>query len=341
MTASREDIVLTSDLTALGDDSRREPVPFAESLRSLGVPGGVYRDDRPGAEARRDALAEQRRRELATMPLALSRVFVHRVSRAAGGVAALGCALTLALLIADPLLLRIASWLVPGLDLTLLAALSGVAVLGAYVVAGWIAERVFESRMAKAIATRGGDAYADLDHLAESPIDVARALVRRVDGWSIGLGVAGLTAVAAIYGYAAFMVTAMFPFDYAWSQPMLIGSHPIAASIGVVVGAIIIGVAAALWLGRNCDRSHGRAEPPAAIRWLGHWAMVPVGTVLGMVALYGSFRGLHAHVNAIQDIDSGQRLVLCVAGVASIFMLVAWGALWLRRRENARAAIDS
>jgi hypothetical protein len=338
MTASREDIVITSDLAALGDDSRREPVPLAESLRSLGVPGGVYRDDLPGAQARRDALADQRRRELAAMPLALSHVFVHRVQRAAAGATSIGCALVLCALIADPLLLRLATWMVPGLDLTLLVALTAVAVLGAHVVAGWIAERVFASRMQRAIATRG-DAYADLDHLAEGPIDVARALVRRVDGWSVGLGVAGATAVVAMFGYAAFMVMASYPFEYAWSQPFLIAGHPISSPIGIVVFAVAAGIAASIALGRSCDRARGGDEP-RLVRWLGHWAMIPIAAGVGMLSMYGSLRSLHFHVNHMDHIDPIKPVFLALGGVAALFAVGAWSALWLRRRENARVGLD-
>ena len=85
------DSLITSDLAALGDDSRRSPTALDDALQTT----NMYRDDRPGAEARRDALADERRRELVMMPLTLSHVFAHRVGRAAAGASAFVCTIVL------------------------------------------------------------------------------------------------------------------------------------------------------------------------------------------------------------------------------------------------------
>src|SRR5690606_13113931 len=61
------DTLISGDLAALGEDSRRSPLAIDDALRTT----NMYRDDLPGAQARRDALADERRRELFMMPLAL------------------------------------------------------------------------------------------------------------------------------------------------------------------------------------------------------------------------------------------------------------------------------
>src|SRR5688572_32869498 len=83
--------MIARDLAALGENSRRDLPALDDALKTT----DAYRDDQPGAKARRDALADDRRRELVLMPLTLAHVFAHRLGRAAAGGMAVLCSLVL------------------------------------------------------------------------------------------------------------------------------------------------------------------------------------------------------------------------------------------------------
>ena len=323
MTADRSDILITSDLAALAEDCRRDLVPVDAAVR------GAYRDDRPGAEARRDALAAERRRELALMPLALSQVFAHRVARAAAGGMALLCAATLALLIVDSMVLRIVAWAVPGINILVCATLAGAAVLAAYIVGGWVAERIFAKKMRDAIAT-SGDAYADLDHLGEGPLAVAHALVRRADGWAVGLALAGAAAVVPLFGFVGLVLTWGYGPSY-WSQIGVLNSYAVVANVGAVGFAIVVTLVAAISIGRACDRARGE-EVLGWTRILRHWGVLPLAFVIGIATMIGA-----AHAAEVGSFGSeGTRFLNALGGAATVFLPAAWGVLFWRDREHAR-----
>jgi hypothetical protein len=334
MTASRSDILITSDLAALADASRLDRRAIDDSLRLT----GAYRDDRPGAEARRDELLGHRRRELALMPLSLAHVFAHRIARAAAGGVAVLCAAVMAVVLADPLLTRLAAVLVPGLNVPLCLALAGLAVLTAYVVASWIAERVFERRMQRAITT-AGDAYADLDHLAEGPVDVGRGLVRAADRWAVMLSLAGVATAVPLLSFVVFAIGTTHSYAYAWSHVEPLMSLPITVGIGAMVAAMAAGIAGAVMLGLACDHEHRRGELPRWAGLLAHWSVVPIGILAGLLALYGGLRSVHAF--QIRGIAPSDLLLtmLATSGVASVFLQAAWAVLWWRRREHARLGL--
>jgi hypothetical protein len=351
VTSHRADIQITSDLAALAEDSRRDPVPLAacDGAAGASVPmtggaalrrgaAGVYRDDRPGAEARRDALAEERRRELATLPLALAHVFAHRIGRAAAGAVAVVSALAIALVLADPLLIRIAAWVIPGLNVSLLVALAGVAVLAAYVIGGWIGERLFERRMRQAITT-SGDAYADLDLLASGPVDVARATVRRVDRWSVMLAIAGAVTLVPVVGFLLFTMSVAYPYPMMWANLATVANGPVGAGLGAVVVVTVFSLGGAVAVGRACDGELRRGGLPRWTAVLAHWGMIPLGIVLGLVADYGAISLLDDyHVAGIRP-ASGEVLVLAALGVAGIFAIATWAVLFWRRREHRRLGL--
>ena len=335
MTSHRADIQITSDLAALAEDSRRDPVPLAAALPAA---AGVYRDDRPGAEARRDALAEERRRELARLPLALAHVFAHRVGRAAAGCVALVAAATVALVLADPLLVRIATWMIPGLNVTLLVALAGVAVLAAYVIGGWIGERLFERRMRQAITT-SGDAYADLDALASGPVDVARDMVRRLDRWSVMFAIAGAVTVIPVLGFILFTMSVAYPYPMMWADLTAVASGVVGDGLGAVVVATVLAVGGAVVVGRACDAEPRRAVLPRWAAALGHWAMIPLGIVLGLVANYGAISVINEYRISGAAPDLETVVGFAAFGVAGVFALSTWAVLWWRRREHARLGL--
>jgi hypothetical protein len=326
------------DLASLGEDSRRDPLPI-EALTSA----GVYRDDRPGAEARRNALAEERRVELALMPLTLAHVFAHRVGRAAAGATGVVCAALMFLLMADPLMLELVRWFVPGLGLNLgmCVMIAATAILLAYVIATWIGESWFHRRMRAAIETRG-EAYGDLDHLARGPIEVARALVRRVDGWSIGLVLAGAATLAAVFGFLAVVAGTFRPFSYVLSATTIFREPAATSNLGPVIYAIGLALVAAIIIGLACDREHRFPGTPQATRWFGHWSMLPLGVLIGLVTMHLTFGMVHRLYTFGGLPPRGQlpsselRFGLAIGGMAAVLLLLSWAVLWWRRRERAR-----
>jgi hypothetical protein len=299
---------LRGDLEALGAECRRDPLPMPETLKA-----GVYRDGQPGAKARRDELLDQRRHELAFMPLAYSQVFAHRIGRAAAGAMAIVCSIFVMILLGDPIGLI----MMPGLDPDTCAPLAVITVLATYVGATWIAERVFERKLRDAL-TLAGDVHADLDRLGEGPVDVARSLVRRADAWSIGFVIGGAIAVVALFGFVMFVLDAHAHNWHHWSI------LAVARDMKLVVVALVVGLGLSVVVAR-------RPHP-----WLAHWTALAVGVVLGAGTLY---QGLYAvaKARAIAGVPSiAMRLALATTGVLAVFLVSTFAVLWWRRRENAR-----
>lgn len=328
------DIRINEDLRALAAETQTDIGELSpETIDELAGKRSAYRDDRPGAEARRDALADRRHLELALMPLASQQIFVHRVARAsAGAVATLGAA-GLFVGMWEPNLLRVADYFIPGpLSLPLIAFALAFKVLATYVVAGWIAERVYEKRMRESLAV-SGDAYEDIEALARGPRDHARALLDRVDGWSTALPLLGVATLAPLLAFMTIggVEASMYRYhlvDYA-SYARLDGSLILLAA-GIGVGAII-----AFAVGRACDRSHRTLGQPLALRVFEHPGVVGAAVVAGLIvmAMLGdAFRGLHAgHMPT-----ASARFALAGLGTFSVTAAAAWAMLWHRRREKAR-----
>jgi hypothetical protein len=324
---------LATDLAALRDDSRRDPLPLDEVLRSP----GVYRNDRPGAKARRDALADERRVQLALMPLSLSHVYAHRIGRAAGGATAIACALTLLAFVADPMLLRVVQWIVPGLGLNLgtCAAIAAAKILVAYVAGNWIGEWYFARKMRQAIETHD-DVYSDLDHLARGPIDVGRELVRKVDTWSVGLAIAGVASLASMFAYLVVVAGAFRPASHLLSSTGVFVEHAATSNLGPVVYALFLAFVASVFVARACRREHRFPGAPSATRWLSHWLVLPLAFVAGIATLYISFRMIH-HLDVRHALPSQElRFGLAIGGEVVLLAFTVWGALFWRRIERKR-----
>ncbi|HSD87041.1 MAG TPA: hypothetical protein VLB44_05980 [Kofleriaceae bacterium] len=309
---------LRSDLEALGADNRRDPLPLPEALSA-----GVYRDDRPGAEARRNALLDQRRHELAFMPLSYSHVFAHRVARAAAGGMAMLCSVAIMLVLADPVF---ATYFLHEIDPTSFSVMAGIAVLSSYVVATWIAERVFERRLRQAL-TLAGDVHADLDRLGEAPVDIARGLVRRVDAWAVGMALGGTIAVAVLFGVVTFVL----------------GSHnlhhlrawvviAVAGDMKLLLAALGGGLVLASVVARAC----ARREPSPWTTWTAHWASAAAGVVVGLGTLYVGMREVYLTQKLFRVPTLSTSIALALAGVVATFLVAAFAILWWRRREELR-----
>jgi hypothetical protein len=324
---------LAQDLAALGADNRRGLAELDDVLRT----SSVYRDDRPGAEARRDALAEDRRRELAMMPLALAHVFAHRVARAAAGGAAMLCALVLVAMLLDPMTMRLATFAVPGLDIGMCITLSAGFILATYILVTWIAEARFARRMRAAITTRG-DAYRDLDRLATGPLDVGYALIRRADGWAVGLSLAGVVSLVPIVGYLLIVGEMFHPMSVAYSETFVLRSHAVTSNISSLLSPISCGLAVAIFVGIASAREHRFGA--RATRVLGHWSVLPIGILVGLVSLYVTFRmiGRYDAFRILPTVHQGKHVAYL--GVAAILIPAMWFVLWWRGRERARIADD-
>ena len=326
--SSTLDNTIARDLQSLGENSRRDIPALDEALRTT----DAYRDDRPGAEARRNALAEERRRELVLMPLTLAHVFAHRMGRIAAGAAALVASAVLMVMVADPLLMRLAAWVVPGLNVGMLILIAAIAILKAYVIASWIAEAWFARRMRGAIKT-GGDAYQDLEHLAQGPIDIAQRAVRRLDGWSVGLFLAGTASITLVFGYIILIVGMNHTLSHAWSMIGILETGALERNVGALAIAVLATGATATLVGRACARES--TELTSTIpRALGSWMALVVGGVIGIVMLYNMF---HLAVGIRQRLPSDEmRYGLALGATISIFIPLAWSLLFWRRREHTR-----
>ncbi len=317
------DHLIRGDLAALGEASRQN-LPTRDPHNA-----GIYRDGRAGAEARRDELANERRIQLALMPLSVAQVFAHRVGRAAAGAMAVACAFAMVLLVSDPFVMRLVQWAVPGLGINLGMCLTTVAcaVLVAYVAGTWAAEAYFTRRMRGAVQT-GDDVYTDLDQLARGPIDLAQQLARKVDGWAVGLPLAGIASLAAIVGYLLALTLALAPTHYVLSTTTVFSSVAADRNIGSVGYALVLGLAAAYVVGRACQR-----DTPLATRLL-RFDVAIATVVLGMVTLM--FAGDILLRASPAETSAYDRNKVAVLGEITAVLASSVALLWWRRRERAR-----
>jgi hypothetical protein len=331
------DSTVARDLAALGENSRRD-IPALDTAHALRSPntGDAYRDDRPGAEARRNALAEERRRELVLMPLTLAHVFAHRLGRIAAGGMAVAVSAVMMLLVFDPLLMRFAAWVVPGLNVGLLITLAALAIIGSYVIASWIGEYWFARRMRIAIAT-STDAYEDLEQLAQGPIDIAQRAVRRLDGWSVGLFLAGAASITLVFGYLVIIVGKTHDISHAWSIIGILDTGALQRNLGGLAIAVTTAGVIALVLGRACAREQTLAS--TVPRALASWTSLVVAGVVGVVVSYNTFH-LMFGVHRVGLLSERARLALTLGATVAIVLPLAWGTLFWRRREQARVGVD-
>jgi hypothetical protein len=329
---SRIDKMIAGDLAALAENSRRDVPALDEALKTT----DAYRDDRPGAEARRNALADERRRELVLMPLTLSHVFAHRVGRIAAGGMAMLAAVTLMMMVADPMLTQFAAWLVPGLNVGMLMTIAALGILASYVIATWIAEAWFARKMRAAVQT-GDDAYKDIDHLARGPLEIAHAAVQKVDAWSVGLVIAGFTSVTIAFGYVVVVVGMHHTISNAWSINGILDTGALERNIEIVMMAMIAAISVAALVGRACLR--GTVPTSTLARALGGWPALAVTAVVVIATLYNSFHMLVRFQGARRLPTEEMRFMLALGASICVFVPIAWGTLFWRRREQARIGL--
>lgn len=332
MTSAKIDRLVSSDLSALGDASRRDLPARETALRDA----GIYRDGRAGAEARRDALANERRLQLALMPLQVAQVFAHRVGRAGAGLMAVACAACMILLLADPVALRLANMFLPGipLNLGLCGMIASTLILATYVVATWVAEAWFSRRMRDTVSTHD-DAYGDLDQLARGPIDVAQELARRADPWAVGLMIAGIASFATVIGFLVTVVGAFRSGNVLLSTTEVFTMPAITGNLDIIALAFLTVLGGAFVVGRACERERRSGAAPALLARLAHWKALAIGGV-GLVAIpYATLRAF-SRMYVQGPPPETMRFVLALGGIVTLFTLTTFAVLWWRRRERAR-----
>lgn len=332
MTAAKIDRLVSTDLSALGDANRRDLPARETALRDA----GIYRDGRAGAEARRDALANERRLQLALMPLSVAQVFAHRVGRAGAGLMAVACAAGMILLLADPMALQLANLFLPGipLNLGLCVLIASTLILATYVVSTWAAEAWFSRKMRDTVSTHD-DAYGDLDQLARGPIDVAQQLARKADPWAVGLMLAGIASLATVIGFLVVIVGAFRSGNVLLSTTEVFTMPATTGNLSTVALGFLAVIGGAFVVGRACERERRSGTAPALLARLSHWKALVIGAAGLVVLPYATFRAFsRMYVQGVPP--ENMRFVLALGGIVTAFTLTAWGVLWWRRRERAR-----
>jgi hypothetical protein len=210
-----------------------------------------YRDARPGAEARRDALLRRNRDSLAELPLELRRVYVRRVARACAGLAVVAGSFAAALAAASAPTRALLEGLIPGQmpavasDLILMTPIAGLMV---YFIARALAEERFTRAMIAAVRP-GRDVFTDVDRLVVTPLELARRLAERSRARSF----AAVVAAAAIAAPLAAVVLAAFVELDAWERLSAIEFLSWRAGAPLMQVAIASLVLGAAWLAISRD----------------------------------------------------------------------------------------
>jgi hypothetical protein len=270
--------------------------------------------------------------------VSLAGVFGHRIARMTGGAMAVLCAIALLVVLHnpfgdEPIHLTIidlvdkgvpwhARWLRDGVTI---AAVIGILVLAAHLIGARIAARVFERSLRTLGA--GSDARAR-----------AGRLVRRVDAWSVGLGIAGVASVATLFGVVGPSIGTEF---YMFFQPHGARvAHVVLQALREVSVAVPLGLVAAFAVGRACA---GGSEGRRGARWvraLEHRLVVPVGLALGLVAGYSGltvdFGVFDISYPAADQPAAAVQTALTILSTTSILLVTIGYTLRRRRHEHER-----
>jgi hypothetical protein len=275
-----------------------------------------------GAEAPRTPAAEQL--------VSLATVYRQRFARIAGGAVAAGYAVALLVILHQPLgaaadrytdgsAFRWREWFVYGrLNRVTLVALI---VLIAHVLAGWLAGRAFERVL--------GEARPSVD-----VVELARRRVRRLDGWSVAIGIAGIASVASVFAMLKITVG-----DSLWVFAQFHGPRSgtaVSRALRDIVAACMLALLAALALGNACG-CELRCRRARWLRALEHRATLPAGLILGLIAaLIGTTLDFGVFDISLPAIErpsvfmETSQIVMCAAAA----VLVAAGYTLRRRRAE-------
>jgi len=295
------DPTISRDLAALAADNRRAWRTADEVLAGLDVPRA-----RPAAA----------RPEILSLA-ALAQVFARRVAWIAGGGVGL---LVLSVVMVTAFMpvgeeeydvaLVIDRGLIPALGWAVVPALA------AYALAGRLAGRWF---------------VASLQHSA-APDALGRRLIRRADGWSVGLAIGFVAGTALLFGVLFFALDQFWPKPWYDSFPdgttRRIRLYPLAVAFGAVL--VLAG-----GLGRASARELPRLRALAARRWL-------VVGVLGIVLTVAA--GLRFAIWPMAPYAPsrvGAQIALTVSGTLGVLLVVVVLVLRVRARDERTLAACS
>jgi hypothetical protein len=328
----------TLDVGPIGWDAQDE-IPSSALRTALAVAGtlAIFLVSAGGAlwwrrreRDRLEAWAEAARTPVAEQVVSLATVYRQRVARIAGGAVAVGYAVALLVILHHPLgaaanrytddsVFRWREWFVYGrLNRVTLVAL---VVLIAHVLASKLAGRAFERAL--------GEARLSLD-----VVELARRRVRRLDAWSIAIGIAGIASVASVFAMIKMTVG-----DSLWAFTQIHGPRSGSAvnhALHDIVAACMLAVLAGLAVGNACG-CEARSRRARWLRALEHRATLPAGLMLGLVAVlisttvdFGVFDISLPAVKRPTVFVETSLIVMCVAAA----VLVAAGYTLRRRRAE-------
>lgn len=294
----------------------------------LGLSQGPYRDNRGAQLARRDADYEERRIELALLPLRLGRVFAHRVARtAAGGLALLG-GLALAGLMTMPSVMASIGFAAGDVSVEYAIVLSLFSVAVFYLLALLIAEHGYEWAAARVIRS-SLEPIADLDRTRPGPDLVM--LVRRFEAVSTVLPYLGAVVLGSLLGILTMNLHTAFNPDLARAglyglDPRayrVVRLHLLSNNLSYMIAALGAFSALGFPLWKACSGA-ARGNRSLSLAIFGHGGMLAVAAIVGFWVL------LSMHQAEYSPLD---RWVLVFAGVAAVTLATTWVLLRLRRRE--------
>ena len=301
------DEIVSADLTALAADSRRRLRSVDDSLRTL------HAATRPVHVAVPPAL----------LPLAAG--FTARVARAAGGAAALACALVLLAVLHDSRIDHPGpqpwwAWMVDS-NTAAITAMIAVKILAARGLAGAVAARWVEARVRRAAASPAA--------LAE----LCARLARGGDALAIGLSIAGTTCVVLVIGVMTWTLGserwALFFYDRPEAGALFVDRLR-----DLTIAAPCIAAAAAV-VGLACARG---ARWPLA---LAHRSVALVAASVTILAVHAAIicdlRPFSWHERFLGS-ASGARTVLTIAVALAVFVLAADRAV---RRRAVRYSAEA
>jgi hypothetical protein len=320
------DALIRADLAALASATTVSDGELGALRERLLGSGAPYRDGQLGIEQRRHAALEDRRIQLALLPLVLQRLFVHRVGRAVGGGVAVLCGLALWASVILPTLFGVYIVMHPRMtiDLALIGAIAGV--LTGYVVGIFVGERALE-RAVRASITPTWDALRDIDR--DGPAVEARRLAGRMDSFAVGLPLVGVALLVPLLVFVSVLYLDGVRAVYSDLLYLNDAGGLLKRNIGYVAVAVMFAALLAVEVSWGSSR-----ERSWIAKGLSHWSVLAGGLLLGLVVLVlGGRAFFELYVNGISP-SSTARWSLALGGVAALFLPCAWALLALRRREQ-------
>ena len=112
----------------------------------------------------------------------------------------------------------------------------------------------------------------------------------KIDGWSIGLFLAGASALISVLGYLVVIAGAFQPLSHVLSTTSLFAESASASNLGPVLYAIAMSIGAAFIVARGCDREDRIGDLPPFVARLAHWSTLALGVVIGLGVMFATAR---------------------------------------------------